>query len=347
MQETPGMSPGKRLRRKRIALSVTSILLMLVCTEIALRIAGPRYHKFNNRSDLYYSNPRGYHRRVGSDGGEALYGIPHQATREGFRAPDTSTPEAAAAWKMPCDVLALGDSFTFGRGVYDRDIYVSRIASALQKGGKRVRIRNAGMNGADIEEMLMIHNTVRKREPYKLVIYGFVLNDFGLPDIYKIVGRDLIDQNNGGYSYNPWRRRIALVNFVAGAADRIRLHRTTIRAYQEAFRGARADRGFEMLRQLRTRVVDDGARFAIVLFPLLYDFGDYPFREAHEKLAAFCARERIPFLDLLPVFASHTAESLWVHPTDHHPNETGHRLAADAVTGFLLEQRLVPGSELE
>jgi hypothetical protein len=50
----------------------------------------------------------------------------------------------------------------------------------------------------------------------------------------------------------------------------------------------------------------------------------------------------IPFLDLGPVLlAGREPEDLWVHPTDAHPNELGHELAAGEIERFLDGQGLL------
>jgi hypothetical protein len=36
-------------------------------------------------------------------------------------------------------------------------------------------------------------------------------------------------------------------------------------------------------------------------------------------------------IDLAPAFAGRRTESLWVHPSDHHPNGSAHALAARAL----------------
>ncbi len=78
-----------------------------------------------------------------------------------------------------------------------------------------------------------------------------------------------------------------------------------------------------------------------MLFPLLHEFHDYPFQEIHDKIHGFCQENDILLLDLLPAFRPHTAESLWVHPTDYHPNEIGHRIAAEEVHSFLQDHELL------
>jgi hypothetical protein len=35
---------------------------------------------------------------------------------------------------------------------------------------------------------------------------------------------------------------------------------------------------------------------------------------------------------------------LWVHGTDQHPNDVGHRLMAEGIFWFLREQQLLPGT---
>jgi hypothetical protein len=42
-------------------------------------------------------------------------------------------------------------------------------------------------------------------------------------------------------------------------------------------------------------------------------------------------------LDLLPAFHGRSATELWVHPTDQHPNEVAHRIAAKKLAEFLAQ----------
>src|SRR4051812_22509377 len=79
----------------------------------------------------------------------------------------------------------------------------------------------------------------------------------------------------------------------------------------------------------RTRA--QGGRFLVASWPLLVDLDAYPFTAADDAIARFCAEAGIPRVDLRLALADHAAESLWVHPVDHHPNELAHALAADAL----------------
>lgn len=85
------------------------------------------------------------------------------------------------------------------------------------------------------------------------------------------------------------------------------------------------------MRDMDRRLRERGGRFLVASWPLLVDLDDYPFAAADEAIARFCEGAGIPRLDLRAALRGHTAESLWVHPVDHHPNEIAHRLAAEAL----------------
>ena len=47
-----------------------------------------------------------------------------------------------------------------------------------------------------------------------------------------------------------------------------------------------------------------------------------------------CLEERIPFQDLLTLFAEHNTESLFI-PRDGHLNEAGHALVSGVIADFV------------
>src|SRR5439155_1571974 len=83
----------------------------------------------------------------------------------------------------------------------------------------------------------------------------------------------------------------------------------------------------------------------LALDPDLYKLkGGYPFLGIHALVKESCQRLGIPFLDLLNTFQGHDPAALWVHPSDHHPNETAHAMAAEAVERFVGEEFLDSGN---
>ena len=50
----------------------------------------------------------------------------------------------------------------------------------------------------------------------------------------------------------------------------------------------------------------------------------YPFQAIHDQLATLSTTHGIEIIDLLAPLQDTPAEALWVHPSDHHPNEVAH-----------------------
>ena len=77
----------------------------------------------------------------------------------------------------------------------------------------------------------------------------------------------------------------------------------------------------------------------VVSFPVLHQLdGSHPFSDLYRTVQERVEAAGGAFLDLFPVFSGHDAESLWVHPTDQHPNEVAHRMAAEAIAERLAAQ---------
>ncbi|MFC1631240.1 hypothetical protein ACFL1I_05580 [Candidatus Omnitrophota bacterium] len=327
----------KRLIFKFSAL-ILSALIFILGAEIILRLCGPKYYRFNNLSSEYYTNPRGYHIPLRKEGPHTIYGLNYTSSREGYRLPDR--PPFFDENKQN-RILGLGDSFTYGRSVKYEDIYLTKLEGLLKQDLPNLGIKNCARVALDLEDILAIYFLESAHKHFPLVIYGFVLNDFGLPGKERIVGLDFIDINNSGYTFNRLRQISRLYNLIWYALEKRMLHQVTIKAYQQAFEGEYAKKKFQTLNLLNRLITGKGSKLVIVLFPLLYDFENYYFSGIHQKLAEFCEQQDILLLDLLPAFSEYPAEALWANPIDHHPNEIAHRLAAEEIAHFLRQHKLL------
>jgi hypothetical protein len=75
------------------------------------------------------------------------------------------------------------------------------------------------------------------------------------------------------------------------------------------------------LRRTHEALAAAGIRLLVVPLPMVSGLAHYPYAELHAMVAAFCEAEGIEHLDLLPRFLGQDERSLWVHPTDQHPND--------------------------
>jgi lysophospholipase L1-like esterase len=101
-----------------------------------------------------------------------------------------------------------------------------------------------------------------------------------------------------------------------------------------------------MLTRLKDAVTADGATFGIVILPLAYQLDDgYPYFP-QENLLRYCEQQGIPCLDLLPAFADHAPEDIFIMNRRGfrdvwHLTEFGHEKAAAAIAAFVRERRLL------
>jgi hypothetical protein len=74
-----------------------------------------------------------------------------------------------------------------------------------------------------------------------------------------------------------------------------------------------------------------GLPLLVVNYPELHELDPYPFTRETELVRALAERHGLPFVDLLPAVRGVQPSSLWVTPTDAHPNA----MAAERFAGLI------------
>jgi hypothetical protein len=88
---------------------------------------------------------------------------------------------------------------------------------------------------------------------------------------------------------------------------------------------------------MRDRLAERGIAFGVVLWPLIVGLepgSTYPFEAAHAQIRKGVERSGLPFVDLLQALRGRDSASLWVHPSDLHPNEIAQALVAPQMAEF-------------
>jgi lysophospholipase L1-like esterase len=241
-------------------------------------------------------------------------------------------------------LMFVGDSFTAGQGVHTGKEFAVQVADALRDKApsRELQLLNHSKPGMDFTtEYIMFRDYSANYAP-DVVVWVFVLNDLTHDFNVGLVGFDdyIIDRTR--YGFKPsWSRAW---DFVRLCLRRYRAGKKMEQAYRKTFNPEKngkelqlfESRLAEMVREIRSR----GARFVFVVFPLLIDFEDYPFRQAHKTLVQLASRAGAETLDLLPYFEKINEHKLWASSDDHHPNAYGHRIAAEAITYHLTEGEL-------
>lgn len=279
----------------------------------------------------YDTDPRGYF-----DEGCIL---DHRFNSVGWRDTEYTREKASGTYR----VLGLGDSYTFGQGVRHDELCITLLEGLLRE-------RYAHLNIETINAGMSAYNTVNERDLLRkkglsfnpdLVIVHFVPNDLE-DDVFRkgpkvVFYTDYIDTYMSEdflsrYSHLwSWLRQ----NY---------LRSTRGKAYiEDSLRIFRENDEKWMLCQYALKDIqrlcrDNGVHLLVAIYPFFYGLdGDNPFQPIHDLMNAYCKQEGIHLIDLLEHYRSFHGPELWVHPTDQHPNEIAHRIAAEAIAGYLID----------
>jgi hypothetical protein len=290
---------------------------------------------------VFADNPRGYF-----DGSN---GVVMTLNSLGLRGAEVPAEKPAGTYR----ILGIGDSFAFGEGVKDEDTFFARLQARLNAGAaaSRFQVLNAGVQGYNTrDEVLYLERRWLVLDP-DLVLIVFYINDAYNDNTIINRGQEL-----GIYNAQP--AGLAAHFYLWDMVQHRYATHQMAKAVETFYRNQYFSDAGTVLENPGPYKVDWPVcakalahaaelsrtrkfKLGLVIFPELYRLnGNYPFGSIHKLVGDTCQRLNIPFLDLFPTFRGHDAESLWVHPSNHHPNEVAHALAETAVEQFVREKFL-------
>ena len=288
--------------------------------------------------------------------------IPYPIDAHGFNNADP--------WPAKADIVAVGDSLTFGYGVAPDEGWPALIARELPD----TKVINLGLIGAGPQQHLRVYETFGVPLEPKILLIGFFLaNDFwdaekfdawlksGVDDNY-MVWRDfrgatgdrtlfLGDALRSTYLYT-WGRFVRQIyrNWRAGEPKDLQLadgSHVKLRPDDLAEKTAYIEPGnpvfdlsLDALERINAIATSHGTHVIVVLqpskeetyLPLL----DGTPADPGGPLRAALQGRGIEYLDLLPLFREHAAAGAKLfYEFDGHPNAEGYRLTAEGILAHL------------
>lgn len=151
---------------RNAALSLGSILGTLLLAEGVLRIALPAPPKWTYPQESYLFDAETAHRLAPSQRA-FTHDKPVETNSQGLR--DREFPEAPS--ESLVRVLAIGDSQTFGNGLFSADTWPKQLEAALNKGPKKWEVLNAGVPGTDTwQHEIFLRRLTRTYHPQVAIV---------------------------------------------------------------------------------------------------------------------------------------------------------------------------------
>lgn len=311
---------GDRLVLKRERIGGNLLVFLLLCSLI-LSGGEIRFRYFVDTTDsfgLTKMTRRWFdrHFHINDSGFRDSYPLYHNMMRPGRRR-----------------IMFLGDSFTAAHGVPDvEDRFANLIRERLPDTEVHVFAECGWDTGAELD-------IVRKASEFQyeldIVVLVYCLNDIAdISPQWQTVMQSVYEKDRPGFFVESSWLINAMHHRLKAARD------PNISKYydfvHDNYEGDVWEEQQQRLTELNRLVGESNGRLAVVTFPFLHALGDsYAYADVHSRLDEFWSSLGVPHLDLLKTYSGKSPGEIVVNRFDAHPNESSHKMAADAIEPFL------------
>ncbi|MCP4219184.1 MAG: hypothetical protein GY765_31400 [bacterium] len=237
-------------------------------------------------------------------------------------------------------ILLLGDSFTFGHGIKkgaDRfsDIIEDRLNREPKENGFHYHLYNAGIDGTEPKDWVPFLNTLLPVYKPHNVFAVFFLRDGTDLCTSLLCHKKKIKSLKAKYENTIWYKYSYMGKYIGTKLLEKEFSDYYLTRMRNAYLGSEEEKQpwYEQqkyLREIVTICKHEKIEFRLVLFPLLFGLeSNYQFYDVENEISRFAKDNGMEVFSLIKGFIGHNSKSLWVAPGNQHPNEKGHKIAAD------------------
>ncbi len=237
-------------------------------------------------------------------------------------------------------IAIVGDSFTWGQGIEERERFSDVLEADL---GPPYEVLNFGIPGNNLPEHVQVLEQALKVSP-DFVLLQLYINDFEMPEMIRPEARALLPWPTLDY----WLlRSSALYDLLNDGWGQLQEATGMVESYAHYMERSLRDpnsvnshEAFGLLRRFIERARATGVPSGTVLFPNPgFLSKNYPFGYLHDRVRAVCADQHIACLDLRSSLATsfRNPQSMWVSRFDPHPNARANSRAAQEILAAFRE----------
>ena len=337
----------------RLGLICFGVLLAFLGLEVVLRLGDPVPEVGSPIYNFHESDP--YLGWMGKPNVHLRYRRPEFDTLVRHDAGGWRQPEPPRPTDPTRRILVLGDSFTWGWGVSQGEVFTDLLQAQLPP---TIAVYNRGVIGFGTAQEYLLLERELAATPYDAVVLMFCINDLadntdgkdGHRPYFEIVDGQLLPRNQPPLaSASPVDRFLKdhsrAYLFIEFALGQLKRRFAGEAADERYYRDAPAADFHDLpgyavtarlLAEMNRVTRAHGARFFLVYIPQRSEIqleSPYPYvRTVRAMIDDITRREGIPLVDLSPPFREQTKSGReLVYPVDAHWNPAGHRLAAEVL----------------
>lgn len=242
-------------------------------------------------------------------------------------------------------LAVVGDSYSYGYGIENEadrysNLLESKLNQTCQASGGTAKVYNMARPGMNTKEEAETIRLFAREHHVDEVIVGYTLDDArsNRTPLHTDVCYNRIFQ----YKNHPLLRLLIDKSF-AIEYWYVRLYgKLFARDYTNQCWGNSQQtlyqdpeiwlRHIKDLKSLIDLTRKDNIGLVVIIFPEIQELGEnYQGTFIHERIIKFFTENKIPTIDLLPVYLKYKPQELMANKHDFHANELGHRLAFEAL----------------
>ena len=241
-------------------------------------------------------------------------------------------------------IVAMGDSVTFGLGVALENTYSKKLELALNQeapAGQSFQVMNFGVSGYSTDSELELFQLKARLFKPDVVVVGYAMNDPIHTSSLALAAAATMKTDTDFETLAKKSQLLAWakMNWVKATSG---LNAMSVYESFYAIESERWTSVVESMKSFKLLAQDDGFHLVVVVFPVLYDFEDYPFEGYRQQVLQLLNELDIDYIDLLDPYSEFRADKFRVMQNDAwHPNELGHKIAADKLQSYLEDAGLL------
>lgn len=336
LRKSQRSSPKTRLAL--LGLSVGSLVFCLLLAEGVARVWFPTHYRqpppAQDRWTALLHRPSdvpGLAYELAPNVETVFWGLPIRTSSLGLRDEELRTAPGENSRR----ICALGDSFTFGFGVRGEDAYPEVLQRLFEQDGRArdIEVLNMGVGGySSADEALVLRYKAMPLSP-DLVTVGYFFND---PETLPVYPLQAAFAPVKAWQHSTLLRRIARA---------VRLQQIRTLGGGDYFRYLAAPEGpawpalLQAFRDMGAATRPSGIPVVVLIFPetLTEAWKRYAYADLHDQVARAARSAGLEVVDLLGAFQAYPPRRLHVSPEDRHPSAFAHRVAAQTLHAYLME----------